>query len=143
VFRYANAGHLPPLLKWPDGHVTALDGGGSTVIGAPSTETRAQAEEHLAAGSTLLLFTDGLVEVPKGSLIDSLDQLATTVTQHKSTDPADALCERVLSAMPGGQLHDDIAILALRMNGPGTPKGPAEGSTAVTHTQPDLGHLAR
>jgi serine phosphatase RsbU (regulator of sigma subunit) len=112
---YANAGHVPPFTLSPDGRVDSLAGGGSTVIGAPTTENRAQAEQVLPAGSTLLLFTDGLVEVPGGSLKDSLANLAATVSAHQPTDPAERLCERVVTAMEGQDLRDDIAVLAIRV----------------------------
>ncbi len=127
VLRYANAGHLPPFVLAPDGHVHSMAGGGSTVIGAPTTENRVEAEQVLPAGSTLLLFTDGLVEVPGGSLNDSLASLAATIAGHRPSDPAENLCERVVTAMQGKDLRDDIAVLAIhvlasqppRLEGPG------------------------
>src|SRR5205823_2801760 len=67
---YSNAGHVPPVLRLPDGAVTSLAGGASVVIGAPIASDYSEDEVVLAAGSTLALFTDGLVEVPGGSLTD-------------------------------------------------------------------------
>jgi serine phosphatase RsbU (regulator of sigma subunit) len=92
------------------------------VIGAPVIEVRDQAEYRLAAGSTLLLFTDGLVEIPGGSLNDSLAALAATIIGHRPTDPAESLCERVLTAMQSSNLRDDIAVLAIRLLVPERPR---------------------
>ena len=117
LLRYANAGHLPPLVKNPEGDVRFLAEGRSVVIGAPINHLRAQAEDRLVAGSTLLLYTDGLVEVPGGSLDDSLRDLTATVTGKERAESADTLCERVVAAMPKGQSYDDIAILAVRLLG--------------------------
>jgi serine phosphatase RsbU (regulator of sigma subunit) len=92
------------------------------VIGAPVIEVRDQAEYLLAAGSTVLLFTDGLVESPGGSLNDSLVALAATITGHRPTDPAESLCELVLTAMHSSDLRDDIAVLAIRLLVPEPPR---------------------
>ncbi len=54
LLSYTNAGHLPPLLRHPDGPVDALSGGSSVVIGAPTTDPYTQAEQWIAPGSTLV-----------------------------------------------------------------------------------------
>lgn len=117
VLRYTNAGHLPPLLRAADGSVDTLSGGSSVVIGAPITVDHAQATQRLEPGSTLLLFTDGLVELPNRSLEDTLQQLATTVAEHDVGLGVDALCEHVLGTMSDRSRRDDIALLAVRLVG--------------------------
>lgn len=112
LLRYSNAGHLPPFLRGPDGTVEALSGGGSVVIGAPVSPSHAQAERWLAPGSALVLFTDGLVESPGGSLDDALRRLADTIAAQDGAD-ADTICQRLLAAMPAGELRDDVALLAV------------------------------
>jgi hypothetical protein len=131
--RYANAGHLPPLLQDPDGAVIALDDGRSVVIGVPFVEARVEATRSVQAGSTLLLFTDGLLEAPDRSLAETIPALERTVAGHPPAAGCDALCDRVLAARPEQTLRDDIALLAVRLeptaSGPVlTPELPAAGA---------------
>jgi serine phosphatase RsbU (regulator of sigma subunit) len=114
LLRYTNAGHLPPFLRHPDGYVEALTGGGSVVIGAPMLPAHAQAELLIEPGATLVLFTDGLVEVPGSSLDDALDRLSAALGEQHDAD-ADTICRQLLSAMPPGELRDDVALLAVRL----------------------------
>jgi serine phosphatase RsbU (regulator of sigma subunit) len=114
LLRYTNAGHLPPFLRHPDGYVEALTGGGSVVIGAPMLPAHAQAELLIEPGATLVLFTDGLVEVPGSSLDDALDRLSGALAEQHDAD-ADTICRQLLSAMPPGELRDDVALLAVRL----------------------------
>jgi serine phosphatase RsbU (regulator of sigma subunit) len=113
--RFANGGHLPPLLQGPDGAVTALDDGRSVVIGVPFVEARVEATRVLLPGSTLLLFTDGLLEAPDRSLAETLPALERTVAGHSPAAGCDALCDTVLAARPDQTQRDDIALLALRL----------------------------
>ncbi len=115
TMKLANAGHLPPLLQDPQGVVTEIDGGSSVVIGVPVAEARAQTELVVAPGSTLLLFTDGLLEGPALSLAETIPQLAEVVAGHAPDAGCEALCERVLAARPNQNQRDDIALLALRL----------------------------
>ena len=117
VLRYTNAGHLPPVLRRADGRVDTVTGGGSAVLGAPIPIEHTQGELAVEPGDMLVMFTDGLVEVPGGSLDDGLAQLADTVGQQVGRD-ADAMCEHVLAGVSGKTLRDDIALLAVRVTVP-------------------------
>jgi hypothetical protein len=148
VLKLANAGHLPPLLQDPSGAVAEIDEGSSVVIGVPVGESRPQTEQIVPPGSTLLLFTDGLLEGPALSLAETLPQLAEVMAGHPPDAGCEALCERVLTARPNQNQRDDIALLALRLRpvptktagGAATPAEvdeSAEGSeTTVTSTAP-------
>ncbi|MET0766361.1 MAG: PP2C family protein-serine/threonine phosphatase, partial [Aeromicrobium sp.] len=60
TLRYANAGHLPPLVAGHGGSAVRLTAGGPPLgagYGAVPTE-----EVPLAAGATIVCYTDGLVE---------------------------------------------------------------------------------
>jgi serine phosphatase RsbU (regulator of sigma subunit) len=118
ILRYANAGHLPPLILTAGGEVSALTGGASVVIGAPIPIEHAQAEQRLEPGSTLLLFTDGLVEVPGWPLEEAMAQLAIAVAGDGDDAGVEALCERVVATASDRSLRDDIAILAVRITSP-------------------------
>ena len=113
TLRFANAGHPPPLLVDGDGQTSYLEGGLGPPLGAiahPGQDI--DAATHLDAGSTLLLFTDGLVERRGASILDGLTRLKTL-----AADPGEdleALCDQLLSAMVTDEVSDDIALLALR-----------------------------
>jgi hypothetical protein len=108
-FLWSNAGHLPPLVRLPSGVVEPLAGGESILIGAPSTLPHAFASRSLPSGSSLLLFTDGLVELPGASVDEALKDLAAVVAGNAGT--AEDLCAAVVGAAPASR--DDICVLAL------------------------------
>ncbi len=61
IIRVANAGHPPPLHQAPDGAAGYLGGGRRVPLGVePSPGSEATAV--LDPGSTVLLYTDGLIE---------------------------------------------------------------------------------
>jgi hypothetical protein len=111
---YSNAGHVPPVLRLPDGGVTSLGGGASVVMGAPIVSDYSEAEVLLPEGSTLALFTDGLVEVPGGSLTDGLDRVQRTVAAFGDPTP-EALCDELLAYVSRQSLRDDVALLVVKI----------------------------
>jgi hypothetical protein len=131
LLTHTNAGHLPPLLRTASGQVQQISGGDSIVIGAPLAVDHSQAEQRLEPGSTLLLFTDGLVEVPGRSLEETLDELAATLAaQDPGADP-ESVCDHVLASASSRELRDDIALLAIRIGGYDVvPMPPSTGITA-------------
>jgi serine phosphatase RsbU (regulator of sigma subunit) len=114
LMRYTNAGHLAPLLRRPDGQVHPLDGGESVVLGAPIAADHSQGEAVIEDGAVLVMFTDGLVEVPGGSLDDRIRRLSETIAAQPEPG-AEALCDQVLAGMSPQTLRDDIALLAVRI----------------------------
>jgi PAS domain S-box-containing protein len=111
--RLASAGHVPPLLVGPDGKAAFLDGAPDPPLGVFETPSHSEVEIALEPGSTLILYTDGLVE-QRGVSID----VGLEILRAAATDPGDdpkALCDRLLKAML--EVHeprDDVALLALR-----------------------------
>jgi phosphoserine phosphatase RsbU/P len=61
--RYANCGHLAPLILHRDGGVDRLEST-STVLGLFASWNCAMSETELCPGDTLLLYTDGVTESP-------------------------------------------------------------------------------
>jgi FixJ family two-component response regulator/anti-sigma regulatory factor (Ser/Thr protein kinase) len=111
--RYLNLGHLPPLVLGPDGRVTRLDGG------APPLGVRGVAYREYAASlpaySTVLVYTDGLLEDRGRSIDDGLARLTDALVRHGEA-PVDDLVEGVLAtALDGRQAEDDVALVALRL----------------------------
>ncbi|MEU4800662.1 SpoIIE family protein phosphatase, partial [Streptomyces sp. NPDC023327] len=72
---HSSAGHLPLLLTCPNGDTRYLDTASGLLIGVDSTLPRPIARDALPAHSTLLMFTDGLIERPGESLSDAMTRL--------------------------------------------------------------------
>ncbi|MFG3024593.1 SpoIIE family protein phosphatase [Streptomyces sp. NPDC048254] len=115
TLRWTSAGHPPPLLLTPGGHARYLEAGQGILLGAlpGSTASRPDATQSLPPGSTLLLYTDGLVEVPGGDLGTGLGELRRHALALADA-PLDTLCDQLLARMPPGST-DDVALLALRL----------------------------
>ncbi|MFI2645303.1 SpoIIE family protein phosphatase [Streptomyces sp. NPDC018610] len=109
----ANAGHLPPLIRTPDGGTSYVHEHGPLLgLGLPHPPARKVTVEP---GSLILLVTDGLVERRHEDLQDSLGTLAAVVARTP-TDPEEA-CERLLDRLPPDG-SDDVALMAVRLNAP-------------------------
>ncbi|MGW1532385.1 SpoIIE family protein phosphatase [Streptomyces aureus] len=115
TLRWTSAGHPPPLLLPPDGHTQYLEAGQGLILGAPVDPGvgRPDATHPLPPGSTLLLYTDGLVEIPGSDLGTGLDRLRRHALALAHV-PLDTLCDQLLARMPPGST-DDVALLALRL----------------------------
>ncbi|MFG2294452.1 SpoIIE family protein phosphatase [Streptomyces sp. NPDC048603] len=107
----ARAGHLPPALVGPDGTVTFPDlpAGPPLGLGGLPFET---AEIELPRDSTLILYTDGLVEDRHRDIDLALDELRHTLS-HPDRPPEDT-CQAVMDAMAPEHPSDDIALLVAR-----------------------------
>ncbi|MEV7584803.1 SpoIIE family protein phosphatase [Streptomyces erythrochromogenes] len=111
VCTMARAGHPPPALVHPDGSVTFADlpAGPPLGLGGLPFET---AEVHLPEHSTLVLYTDGLVEGRDRDIEVSLDQLRHALARPDRT-PQDT-CRAVIEAVAPEHPDDDIALLVAR-----------------------------
>lgn len=106
----ANAGHLNPLLVSGE-HTSFVD----TTVGPPigvGPSTYAETTVAMAPGSTLLAFTDGLIE-RRGEDIDrGFERLADAATDLGPT--LEGVLSRLLTTVAEDTAGDDIAILAFR-----------------------------
>ncbi|MFI0961108.1 PP2C family protein-serine/threonine phosphatase [Streptomyces sp. NPDC021080] len=113
-----NCGHAPPLHVRASGSVASVD----PVHPAPPLGLRALTGETpslqvlpLADGDQLLLYTDGVTEARDHGR--EFYALAEGLARHVSDEPATTLAglDAELQAHVGGRLHDDAALLLLRM----------------------------
>lgn len=117
--QWTNAGHPPPLLVTHDGRARYLEGGPGILLGTQTGMPRTDATHPLPPRSTLVLYTDGLIESRKHTLDDGLEQLrhhAARLAGHPLEAFTDALMEH---ARPADN-DDDVAVLAIRMPPAGT-----------------------
>jgi serine phosphatase RsbU (regulator of sigma subunit) len=110
--RWSTAGHLPPLLLTPDGQARYLHADPGVPLGVDTGLPRPDHTHPLPAHSTVVLFTDGLVEHHDHPLERGLDTLAALAADH-ADQPLERLCQTLVDHNPGDG-HDDLAILALR-----------------------------
>lgn len=109
--RLVLAGHPPPLLHGAGG-VEQLGGEPGLPLGALPGLGYVACDGVVEPGSTLLLYSDGLVETRSRPLHDGIDLLSEAL----AAGPADlsALSDALLSRMTGGSNDDDVALLLLR-----------------------------
>lgn len=116
---WTNAGHPPPLLVTGDGRARYLTDAHGLLLGTGLSSDREDAQAALAPGSTLVLYTDGLVESREHSIDDGLETLRRHAAQlaHRPL-PAftDLLLERVGRANRTN--GDDVALLTVRPSAP-------------------------
>jgi serine/threonine-protein kinase RsbW len=112
VLRYACAGHPPPLVVSPDGRSRFLWDGRSPPLGSLLGQERGEAEDRLAEGETLVLYTDGLVERRTASIDVGLERLADAARRRAAGAPrlADEICD---SLVAGQTQEDDVCVLTL------------------------------
>jgi PAS domain S-box-containing protein len=109
---WSAAGHPPPLVIAPDG-ARFLEGGRSVPIGAADPAVFREATAILPPGSSLLLYTDGLVERRGTPLEDRLAELAAAA--ESAGDELGEMCEHVIRVLLGdADPGDDVALLAVR-----------------------------
>jgi anti-sigma regulatory factor (Ser/Thr protein kinase) len=111
--RFVRAGHPPPLLRGPDGAVTAVNGLGSLPVGVSPNARYDTATLEIPPDTTLLLYTDGLVERRGETLEAGIERLKQVLAE--SPESLEALCDHVIeTSAPDPERPDDIAVLALR-----------------------------
>lgn len=112
--QYSSAGHVPPVVVCEAGPPELLDAARSVPLAVKHTRPRRQVTHQLAPDSTLMLYTDGLVE-RRGRPIDAqIDQVAAVVADTADL-PIEEVADAVLARMaPEHGFDDDVAIVLHR-----------------------------
>ncbi|MFI6312969.1 SpoIIE family protein phosphatase [Nocardia fusca] len=114
LVRYSNAGHMPPILADVDKTGRMLEGGRSVPLATFEIPRRPEATTPLPPGSTLVLFTDGLVERRGEDIDEGFTKIATILADTAEKLPRQ-VADSVLSALrPEGGYDDDIAMVVYR-----------------------------
>ncbi len=115
--RWSNAGHPPPMVINPDGGVVELSAAESDLLlGLDPDARRVESVVTLDRGTTVLLYTDGLVERRDQPLEVGLRLLRDTLLELATMDVAlDRLCTLVLRRMLPERPDDDVALVAVRL----------------------------
>jgi len=109
--RMVTAGHPPPLVISPEGEAYFLPATGGVALGASRASRYSEVECPLPSGSTLVLYTDGVIEVRGESLDEGLERLRRIAA--RGIADVEELCDTVLDEMVvDGRPADDVALLA-------------------------------
>ncbi|MFI7422479.1 SpoIIE family protein phosphatase [Nonomuraea sp. NPDC049684] len=111
---WSNAGHPPPLLVERDGRTRFLEEGQGLLLGTGIRGERSDAVVELPPESTLVLYTDGLIESPGHSLDEGLARLSRYAASHTHR-PLNALGDMLLERVRPEDNDDDVAMLTLRV----------------------------
>jgi PAS domain S-box-containing protein len=113
--RYSSAGHVPPVLVTTCAPMQLLDEARSVPLAVQRPQPRPQASTPLLPGSTLMLYTDGLVERRDRPIDDQIDQVAAVVAGTVDL-PIEELADAVLGKLaPDSGYDDDVAIVLYRV----------------------------
>ncbi|TWD18666.1 stage II sporulation protein E [Streptomyces sp. T12] len=84
------------------------------LLGTGTDRPRVDGSTALPPGSTLVLYTDGLVESPAHSIDDGLDRLRRNAAAlaHR---PVEAFTDELLRRARPADNDDDVALLAVRI----------------------------
>jgi serine phosphatase RsbU (regulator of sigma subunit) len=112
---WAAAGHPPPVLRLPDGRVEVLDAKPGAMLGIPLRQEIRDHAVRLSPGSTLALYTDGLVERRAhgidpgiGRLAAALGAFGTGALEADLAAAADGILDPLLS---DSERDDDVCLL--------------------------------
>lgn len=111
-----SCGHPPPLVRRADGRIEHVPPGGPLLGVFPGPHLREQTLE-LRAGDVLLLYTDGVIELPGRNPWRGVDLLNETLRGAHDMS-AQELIDCVEHAILDASAHnprDDIALLAIRV----------------------------
>lgn len=110
----ATAGHPPAVLRHPDGRTEVLRPPPGLLLGIDAAATYSATEIALPPDSVLLLYTDGLVEVPGVDLDEVTDALAGRLARADAPS-VEALADTLVhEAEQHAHRSDDVALLLIR-----------------------------
>ncbi|WP_280504860.1 SpoIIE family protein phosphatase [Nocardia farcinica] len=114
VVRYSNAGHMPPILAEAGKPGRRLDGGRAVPLATFELPRRPEATTALPPGSTLVMFTDGLVERRGVDIDDSFDRICEVLTGAAEKLPREVADAVLRELSPAAGYDDDVAMVVYR-----------------------------
>ncbi|MGW5398541.1 SpoIIE family protein phosphatase [Streptomyces sp. NPDC003952] len=125
---YSSAGHPPGILVRPDGSTRLLEEGRSLPLAVRPGSQRPEGACTIPARSTLLLYTDGLVERRRRPLSAGIDQASKALQDGRDTAIDDLATDVMSRLAPVDGYDDDVALLLYRHPAPLEMSFPAESS---------------
>jgi serine phosphatase RsbU (regulator of sigma subunit) len=111
----ANAGH-PPLLRCRPGEFGYLpESIPGLLLGADNSTAYSSEPKLLRPGTTLVFYTDGLIETRHLPIGQSMEQLLDFAESLPDLSPT-VVCDSIINwRLEQGRLHDDTCLLAVRL----------------------------
>ena len=113
---WAAAGHPPPVLRTPDGEVLTLDAKPGAMLGIPLQQRIADHTAPVPPGSTLALYTDGLVERRAQGIDPGIGRLTDALATFRADEldqDLEGSADRLLHPLLHDSEHDDDVCLLL------------------------------
>jgi hypothetical protein len=118
---WAAAGHPPPVLRLADGTVRTLDAKPGAMLGIPLTQEIDDHTVQLSPGSTLALYTDGLVERRAQGIDPGIERLAAALERFHSAEldaDLEGSADRILHPLlSDSERDDDVCLLLCHVRG--------------------------
>lgn len=112
VLRWSNAGHPPPVVIAADGTARVLHSKPDLLLGL-AAQHRLDHEVVLDPGTSVVLYTDGLIERRGQMLDDGFTWLEDVLRDRQHLD-AEAISDLLIGQMPAN-VDDDVALLVLKV----------------------------
>ena len=118
TFTFACAGHPLPVVARADGSAM-FHGVHGTLIGVLDDVQVTASTVELGRGDAVVLYTDGVTDVPRPHAIEDDDLVALVARAASQTSTAEALADsleaELMAVLPLERRGDDIALLVLRV----------------------------
>jgi PAS domain S-box-containing protein len=109
--RYSSAAHPPGIVVHPDGNVVLLDGARSLPLAIRQDAGRTDADYVLPPRSTLLLYTDGLVERRGQPLTGGITAAGAAMHEDDGASLEELASQLMTGLAPAGGYEDDVALV--------------------------------
>ncbi|MGW2658754.1 SpoIIE family protein phosphatase [Streptomyces sp. NPDC001478] len=144
VVQLVRAGHVDPLVRQPDGSCHKVPVEGGLPLGLSAEFGRLEypvSTLELDPGQAMVLFTDGLVEMPGADLDEGMQLLTAMVTN--GPQDLQALADRLCAAVDERGGEDDVAVLLLRRKAAHAPQPGGRLQQHVAQNDPEALSAAR
>ena len=111
---WSSAGHLPPVLRSADGQTVVLRSTPDLMLGLMPSTDRSDHRIEIQPGTTVVLYTDGLIERRGEDLDTGIERLRSALGELGDLPLAD-VCDALLARL-GDDAEDDVALLAVRFH---------------------------
>lgn len=144
VVQLVRAGHVDPLVRDADGGCRRVPSDGGLPLGLSAEFGRLEypvSTVELDPGQTMVLFTDGLVELPGADLDEGTQRLTALVTN--GPQDLDQLADRLCASVDERGGEDDVALLLLRRKAAQAPQPGGRLQQHVAQNDPEALSSAR
>jgi serine phosphatase RsbU (regulator of sigma subunit) len=118
-FRYARAGHEPPLVLYADGTVDRLPHSSGMALGLWEDIALDERVVTLPPGSTLLLFTDGMTDCrdPQGEAfgLERIKDKLRGLINSNAQQVCDCLFDALMNYQEGSKQDDDVTLVSIHV----------------------------